>query len=144
MSCWWLESFHSYCYVSFGTIPSTEDQFHFLFYFLLLRLSIVPHQEWMDSRTPNQTYHLPPLAHLDWVWEISSNKKFLLFHLCPGFKLVSFKVIFLVKDCPDLFQLLLDSFKVLEMLTAMAKVQFMAKEEVKTGQVKTQSWNGLH
>ena len=49
-----------------------------------------------------------------------------------------------MKDCPDLFQLLLDLFKVLEMLTAMAKVQFMAKEEVKTGQVKTQSCNGLH
>ena len=65
----------------------------------------------------------------------SSNEKFHLFHLCRGFKLVSFKVISLVKDCPDLFQLLLDLFKVLEMLTAMAKVQFMAKAKVKSGQV---------
>ena len=49
MSCWLSESFHSYFYVSFGIIPSTEDQFRFLFYFLPLPLSIVPHQEWMDS-----------------------------------------------------------------------------------------------
>ena len=66
----------------------------------------------------------------------SSNEKFHLFHLCRGFKLVSFKVISLVKDCPDLFQLLLDLFKVLEMLTAMAKVQFMAKAKVKSGQIR--------
>ena len=87
----------------------------------------------MYISTPNQT---------DWttwfVWfglgVTSSNKKFHLFHLCRGFKLVSFKVIFLVKDCPDLFQLLLDLFKVLEMLTAMAKVQFMAKAKVKSSQ----------
>ena len=66
--------------------------------------------------------------------EISSNEKFHLFHLCRDFKLVSFKVIFLAKDYPDLFQLLLDSFKVSEMLIVMAKVPFMVKEEVKSGQ----------
>ena len=43
---------------------------------------------------------------------VISNVKFHLFHLCQGFKLVSFKVIFLVKDYQDLYQLLSDSFKV--------------------------------